>query len=127
LREKLICSDELEICGGFLTGDLDQDQSEAAGLVKTHPRLGDIFDQQYRNVMGFKNGNYFFEKKRGKFMFWQQCQARGAAFMAALILCLKTRNLWETLMGLLPLNGASQRLIHQGTTADPILKKIRPK
>ncbi len=70
LHEKLICSDELEICGGFLIGKLKQKQINKIGVVMTVPELGDIFDKQYRKTMGFKNEKYIYEKQNGKFLFW---------------------------------------------------------
>lgn len=70
LHGKLICSDELEICGGYLTGGLDQNKAEKADMVRTHASLGDVFDAQYHKSMGFKNEKYLYEKKIGKFLFW---------------------------------------------------------
>jgi hypothetical protein len=70
LHEKLVCADELEVCGGFLTGKLKQKQIERVGMVLTTPDLGDIFDKQYRKTMGFKNEKYLYEKQSGKFLFW---------------------------------------------------------
>lgn len=70
LHGKLVCSDELEICGGFLIGKLKQKQVERATAIATVPDLGDIFDQQYRKTMGFKNEKYLYEKQSGKFLFW---------------------------------------------------------
>jgi hypothetical protein len=70
LHEKLICSDELEICGGFLIGKLNPKQVERIGVVMTAPDLGDIFDKQYHKTMGFKNEKYLYEKQSGKFLFW---------------------------------------------------------
>jgi len=70
LHEKLVCADELEVCGGFLTGKLKQKQIERAGMIITTPDLGDIFDKQYRKTMGFKNEKYLYEKQSGKFLFW---------------------------------------------------------
>lgn len=70
LHGKLMCSDELEICGGFLIGTLKQKQVERMSVIATAPHFGDLFDQQYRKTMGFKNEKYLYEKQSGKFMFW---------------------------------------------------------
>ncbi|MHA8059304.1 hypothetical protein [Aquirufa nivalisilvae] len=70
LHEKLVCSDELEVCGGFLAGKLKQKQIEKASMILTTHDLGDIFDEQYRKTMGFKNEKYLYEKQSGKFLFW---------------------------------------------------------
>lgn len=70
LHGKLICSDELELCGAFLTGRLKLKRIlQTARLVTTHD-MGDIFDQQYRKGMGFKNEKMLAEKTSGKYDFW---------------------------------------------------------
>lgn len=70
LHGKLICADELEICGGFLTGKFKQKQIDNANVIATTPDLGNIFDQQYHKTMGFKNEKYLTEKQSGKYLFW---------------------------------------------------------
>jgi hypothetical protein len=70
LHGKLICSDELEICGGFLIGKLKQKDIGKAGIVVMTPDLGDLFDKQYQKTMGFKNEKYLHEKQSGKYVFW---------------------------------------------------------
>jgi hypothetical protein len=70
LHGKLICSDELEICGGFLIGKLKQKEIDKVGVIVTKPDLGDIFDKQYQKAMGFKNEKYLYEKQSGKYIFW---------------------------------------------------------
>jgi len=55
LHGKLICSDELEICGGFLVGKLNQKQIDKSNIVVTTPDLEDVFEKQYLSKMGFKN------------------------------------------------------------------------
>lgn len=70
LHGKLICSDELEICGAFLNRKLDQKQIDRAGVLLMTPDLGDIFDEQYRKTMGFKNEKNLYEKQIGRFLFW---------------------------------------------------------
>lgn len=70
LHEKLICADELEICGSFLTSTLNQKQIDKASVIATTPDLGDIFDKQYHKTMGFKNEKYLYEKQSGKYLFW---------------------------------------------------------
>jgi hypothetical protein len=70
LHGKLICSDELEVCGGYLNGVINQNQIDKAGVVAAAPDLGNIFDQQYHKTMGFKNERNLYEKQSGKFIFW---------------------------------------------------------
>lgn len=70
LHGKLICSDELEICGGFLTGKLKMQHVARARVVVTKPDFGDVFDKQYYKTMGFKNERNIYEKQSGKFAFW---------------------------------------------------------
>jgi hypothetical protein len=70
LHGKLICSDELEICGGYLKGKLRQKDIDRAEMVNPDPTFGNIFDEQYHKTMGFKNEKYLFEKQSGKFLFW---------------------------------------------------------
>lgn len=70
LHSKLICSDELEICGGFLLGKLNEKIVERADMISTTPDLAAIFDKQYYKGMGFKNEKYLMEKRSGKYIFW---------------------------------------------------------
>ena len=70
LQGKLICADELEICGGYLIGKLKQKQIDRAGVIVTTPDLGELFDKQYHKTMGFKNEKYLHEKQSGKYLFW---------------------------------------------------------
>lgn len=70
LHGKLVCGDELEICGGFLAGVVDNDQAETKELIVTDPRLAIIFDKQYEKGMGFENEKHLKEKKSGKTIFY---------------------------------------------------------
>lgn len=70
LHGKLICADELEICGGYLTNQFEQKKFEEADFVATSPDWGDIFDKQYQKGMGFKNERLLQEKQSGRFLFW---------------------------------------------------------
>ena len=70
LHGKLICTDELEVCGAFLNKKLNQKQINYANTIATTPDLADIFDEQYRKTMGFRNEKYLYEKQSGKFMFY---------------------------------------------------------
>lgn len=70
LHGKLICADELEICGGYLINKLNQKQIDRAEVIITTPDLGDIFDKLYNKTMGFKNEKYLHEKQSGKYIFW---------------------------------------------------------
>lgn len=72
-REKLhghvLCSDELQICGGYLTGELTSDICQSDNLVACSPDLASIFDEQYRKGLGFKNERHWTEKHDGKTLF----------------------------------------------------------
>lgn len=70
LHNHLICSDELEICGGFISGKLTQAMADSDKVMVTSPDLGNLFDEQYRKGMGFKNEKFLAEKKSGKYLFW---------------------------------------------------------
>ncbi|HVW98691.1 MAG TPA: hypothetical protein VHA56_22175 [Mucilaginibacter sp.] len=70
LHGKLICNDELQLCGAFLTGAINQELIDKREMIITSPDLGDIFDQQYRKGIGFPNEKYWAEKKSGKWLFW---------------------------------------------------------
>lgn len=68
LHGKLVCSDELEVCGGFLSGKLTYKIVEEAEMVMTVNDLTSIFDQQYRKGMGFKDEKMIMEKSSGKYL-----------------------------------------------------------
>lgn len=70
LHGHIICSDEGEICGGYITGALTQEMAESDALITTTPDLASVFDDQYRKGMGFKNEKYWKEKHDGKTVFW---------------------------------------------------------
>lgn len=69
LHGKLICSDELEVCGGFLTKEISTKTSENAEILITSNDLTTIFDNQYRNGLRFKNEKMLAEKKSGNYLF----------------------------------------------------------
>jgi hypothetical protein len=70
LHEKLISSDELEVCGAFLSGQLRQKKIDYATTIIMTPDMGEIFDRQYNKGMGLKNEKRMFEKQSGKYIFW---------------------------------------------------------
>lgn len=70
LHGKLICSDELEVCGGYLSGIITGNKIKNANRIVTTPNLTAIFDAQYNKGMGFDNEKLLEEKKSGKYMFW---------------------------------------------------------
>ncbi|MCR9066069.1 MAG: hypothetical protein NXI00_19015 [Cytophagales bacterium] len=70
LHGKLICSDELEVCGGYLTGKITEKKIDKAERIVTTPDLPEIFDLQYNKGMGFDNEKLLAEKKSGKYIFW---------------------------------------------------------
>lgn len=69
LHGKLICSDELEICGGFISGKINDKVVEKNDKIVTMPDLANIFDEQYKKGLGFKNEKHWNEKKEGKTLF----------------------------------------------------------
>ena len=70
LHGRLICSDELEVCGGFLSGIITEKKIDSVDKIVTTPDLPTIFDEQYNNGMGFEDEKLLDEKKSGKYMFW---------------------------------------------------------
>lgn len=70
LHEKLFCSDELEVCGGYITEAINDEVIDDKNKIATTPDLANIFDEQYRKGMGFKKEKFLKEKRSGKVMFW---------------------------------------------------------
>jgi hypothetical protein len=70
LHNKLICSDELEVIGGYLTEKINMEVIEENEIISTHPDLTKIFDEQYNKGMGFYKEKYWKEKRSGKYIFW---------------------------------------------------------
>jgi len=70
LHGKLICSDELEICGGYLLNKINDSKNEKLEMIVTTPDLQAIFDNQYQKGMGFENEKLLAEKRSGRYMFW---------------------------------------------------------
>lgn len=70
LHGHIICSDEGEICGGYLIGKLTQEMAEGENVIITASDLAAVFDEQYRKGMGFKNEKYWKEKHDSKTVFW---------------------------------------------------------
>lgn len=70
LHGHIICSDEGEICGGYLIGKLTQEMAEGENVITTASDLAAVFDEQYRKGMGFKNEKYWKEKHDSKTVFW---------------------------------------------------------
>lgn len=70
LHGKIICCDELEICGGFLTSKISPKKMKYIDTLVTKPDFGDVFDEQYHKTMGFRNEKYLYEKQSGKYLFW---------------------------------------------------------
>lgn len=70
LHGKLICTDELEVCGGYLSGAITERKVDTQEIIATTPDLPAVFDEQYWNVMGFKNEKLLAEKRSGKYIPW---------------------------------------------------------
>jgi len=70
LHGKIVCSDELEICGGYLTKRFNPKKIRHLDIIKTEPEYGDVFDDQYRKTLGLKNERNLYEKQSGKYHFW---------------------------------------------------------
>lgn len=69
LHGKLLCSDESEVCGGYLSRRINNRVIQNSEIIATTPELANIFDVQYNKGMGFKNEKYLSEKKGGKTIF----------------------------------------------------------
>jgi hypothetical protein len=70
LHGKLLCSDELQICGAFLTKKINKKMIEKNSLIAMHPDTTQVFDDQYDKVMGFKNEKYLMQKTSGQYLFY---------------------------------------------------------
>ena len=68
LHGHIICMDEGEICGGFLTGKLTDKEAESDAVIVTTHDLASVFDEQYYKGMGFKNERHWKEKKEKKIL-----------------------------------------------------------
>lgn len=68
LHGKLICSDELQVCGGFMSRKITIDSIEATDIILTKPELAFQFDEQYKKGMGFKNEKDMDKKTSGKYI-----------------------------------------------------------
>ena len=69
LHGKLVCADECEICGGFISAKINDELVEKEQTIFTHHSLAALFDEQYYKGMGFKNEKYLKEKKSRKHIF----------------------------------------------------------
>lgn len=64
-QERLICSDELEMCGLFLASPvLFKKLAKAEEIITTDIKMSDIFDAHYQNGLGFENEINFVEKRK---------------------------------------------------------------
>lgn len=70
LHGKVICADELDICGAYLTGKLTQKKAEEEDTLFFPPVFAAVFDEQNKQGMGFKNEKYLAEKRSKKYLFW---------------------------------------------------------
>ncbi len=68
LHGRLICADEMEVCGGFISNIINEKNTKSNRLIVTLPDLADVFDQQYRKGIGFNNEKYFKEKQSGEIL-----------------------------------------------------------
>lgn len=66
-HERLVCSDELEMCGLFLTSpSLFKKLAHKEDILSTNIKMSDIFDAHYLNGLGFENEINFNEKQKSK-------------------------------------------------------------
>ena len=70
LHGHVICSDEGEICGGYIIERLTDAMADSKEIVTTTPDMAAIFDEQYRKGMGFENEKLWKEKHDRKTLFW---------------------------------------------------------
>lgn len=71
LHGHIICDDELQICGGFLSKKITKRVAEdESTMIYTIPDLANLFDEQYKRGMGFKNERNIEYKKSGNTLFW---------------------------------------------------------
>lgn len=70
LHGRLICADELEVCGAYLSGKFTEKDLEGEEVFVATPDLASIFDDQYQKGLGFKNEKLLAEKKSEKYIFY---------------------------------------------------------
>lgn len=70
LHGRVICADELEICGAFLSKQIKSSQLINDRVFVTNPNMTQIFDDQYRKGLGLKDEKYWQEKKSGNTIFF---------------------------------------------------------
>ena len=70
LHGHVICLDECEICGAYITGNLTEEMAESDEIITFTPHSADVFDIQYRKGMGFKNEKHWKQKHDGSTIFW---------------------------------------------------------
>jgi hypothetical protein len=68
LHGRLNCTDELQVCGAFIQQIIPKELIKSKDLISTNPSFAHIFDEYYRNVLGFENEKYVKEKQRGLYM-----------------------------------------------------------
>lgn len=69
LHGRLLCMDELEVCGAFIEGLLNEKEIEGVDTLQMSPDNVDVFEKQYVKGMGFKNEKLWKEKKGGRHIF----------------------------------------------------------
>jgi hypothetical protein len=69
LHGKVVSSDELEIAGKYINGELSSINLEEDFIILTKPEDAQVFDNQYRIGLGFDNEKHLAEKKSGNTIF----------------------------------------------------------
>lgn len=70
LHGHVVCSDEGEICGAYITGQLTEKHAESDKVITFTPSTAAVFDDQYRKGMGFKNEKHWKQKHDASTIFW---------------------------------------------------------
>ena len=68
LHGRIISGDELEICGGFITGLVNVKTKSKKEVLAFSPMLADIFDKLYYQGLGFREEKQIKRKKSGKYI-----------------------------------------------------------
>ena len=68
LHGHLVCSDELEICAGFLCGAINKKIADSDDTIAIHPSITAMFDNLYHwGGLGFENEKNMYVKTDDKY------------------------------------------------------------
>lgn len=69
LHGHVVCSDELQICGGYISEMIDSEICKSVNAISCSSDFASIFDDLYRGGLGLKNERHWKEKHNGNTFF----------------------------------------------------------